>query len=183
MLRSPPKLALGLGIRSAPHLGHHDNQRPTTEKPPEPHRRTKRGLAPIVAANAASHSATGAGSSSTMLQARPPRSTAATVAAAASLTCPTTRLRSPVPRSGTCGHGPSPGKSDWNYLGERMSAGDVVGRLTACRSACCVKQVPPEGVTPPLTTAEHGYPVPGGDADLPAERATARQGGKRRWVR
>jgi hypothetical protein len=67
MLWSPATLALSFGIRRATHLGHHDNRQLATEEPPQPRRHMARWLAPMLAASTGSHSATGAGSSSTML--------------------------------------------------------------------------------------------------------------------
>jgi hypothetical protein len=60
----------------------------------------------------------------------------------------------------------------WEPSGSAHIGGDVVGRLAACRGACCVKQVPSDSITPPLTTV--GYPAPVRDADIPAQRTTAR---------
>ena len=66
--RLPAELALGLRVRRAAHLGHHDRRGLAGEQPAEPARHVARRLARRRREPASgSHSATGAGSSSTML--------------------------------------------------------------------------------------------------------------------
>jgi hypothetical protein len=65
--RLPAELALGLRVRGAPRLGHHERRHLTGRQSPSQRGMRLGGLASSTLANTGSHSRTGAGSSSTML--------------------------------------------------------------------------------------------------------------------